>query len=260
MSTQKIISWNLNSLKARFEHLQKYVQEQNPDILLLQETKTQNDDFPEMEIRSWGYHIAKHGQKTYNGVAILSKDPIEHITTGLPGMEDDDQARYIEATINNMRVASIYVPNGQEVGSDKFAYKMQFYAALKNHMQRIRISEQPFVLGGDFNVAFDDKDVHDPRRWEQGILFSQPEKDALREITNLGFYDTTRIFHPGGHLYSWWDYRAGAWEKDHGLRIDYIFTSPQATDHIINAGVDKQTRGWEKPSDHAPVWIETKKN
>ncbi|HWA29546.1 MAG TPA: exodeoxyribonuclease III, partial [Rhizomicrobium sp.] len=201
-----------------------------------------------------------HGQKTYNGVAILSKRPMEDVTPRLPGGDGDDHARYIEAIVPGdkgvVRVASIYAPNGNPIGTEKFAYKLGWLDRLHTHAKEILRLEEPVALMGDFNVIPTPDDVYDPKAWLKDALFQPESRAALRKIENLGFTDTIRACHPEPNLYTFWDYQAGAWQKDHGIRIDHILLSPQAADHLKASGIDKQVRGREKPSDHVPVWCE----
>lgn len=251
----KIATWNVNSIKARLPIVIDWLEHFQPDIVLLQETKTVDEGFPKAEIEDLGYNVAMVGQKSYNGVAILSKSPIEDVITKLPGEGINDDARYIEAVVGNTRVASVYVVNGQEVGSEKFAYKMHFMKCLKNHVAKTLEYEEVFVLGGDFNIAPDECDVYDPIKLSGSLHFSQPERDSIKRILNLGMTDSTRIYHPKEtDLYSWWDYRAGSWQQNKGLRIDLMLLSPQAADRLVGAGIDKSPRSEEKTSDHTPVW------
>ena len=251
----KIVSWNVNSIKSRLEHFLKWQAEFQPDVILLQELKGVEENFPFLEMEQAGYQCAVYGQKAYNGVAIISKHPIDDVTKHLPDF-DDEAARYIEGTVKGIRVASVYVPNGQKVGSEKYAYKMQFYDSLYDHMKQSLNNEQPFVVGGDFNVAFNDNDVAEPDRVRNRILFSAEERRVLKKLTNLGYADSYRIFDPNSKAFSWWDYREGSFQRDKGFRIDHILTSPHATDLLSAAGIDRTPRGWEKPSDHTPVWAE----
>lgn len=222
-------------------------------MVLLQETKATDNQFPREEIETLNYNIALYGQKTYNGVAILSKFPIEDITTGIPGFEDV-QARYIEVVVKGIRVASVYVPNGMAVDSEKYRYKLDFLHHLKAHVQTLLTYEEAFVLGGDFNVAPQDIDVYDPKEWHEKILCSAPEREGFRAIAYLGLTDALRALHPHEKdLYTWWDYRGGAWQNNEGLRIDHLLLSPQAADHLTDAFVDKEIRSADKSSDHAPV-------
>ena len=255
----KIVTWNVNSIKARMPNVLEWLEATNPDVVLLQETKSTKETFPFGPLSHLGYNIEVVGQKSYNGVAILSKRPIEDVTTSLPGDSSDEQARYIEAVIGDVRVASVYVPNGQEVSSEKFDYKLKFYERLHQHLQTLLGYEEAFVIGGDYNVALNDEDTYDPKSREGKILFSLPERGCLRKLFNLGLTDATRILHPantaqGQELYSWWDYRAGSWANNTGMRIDYLLLSPQAADRLESSQIDKDVRGKPKASDHAPVW------
>ncbi|OSQ37777.1 exodeoxyribonuclease III [Thalassospira mesophila] len=253
----KIATWNVNSIKARLPNILEWLEQAQPDVVLLQETKTVDDGFPAMEIEDLGYNIAIHGQKTYNGVAILSKFPIEDVQRGLPGNDDDEQARYIEAVIsgqNPVRVASIYVPMGTEVGSEKFAYKLNFLDRLITRFEGVFASGEAAVMGGDYNITPDDSDVYDPEKLHEKVLCSTQERKRLRTMMNLGYTDAFRTFNANGHQYSWWDYRAGAWNKDNGLRIDHLLLTPAAADRLSAADIDRDPRGKEKASDHTPVW------
>lgn len=248
-----VVTWNINSIRVRLPSLLSWLKETGPDIVLLQETKATDDQFPREDIEDLHYNIATYGQKTYNGVAILSKFPIDDVTQGIPGFEDD-QARYLEAVIKGIRVASVYVPNGMAVGSDKYAYKLDFLNHLYTHVQTLLNHEEAFLLGGDFNVAPQDEDVYDPQEWHEKILCSTPEREEFRSLIYLGLTDALRALHPQEKdLYTWWDYRGGAWQNNEGMRIDHFLLSPQATDHLTNAFVDKSVRSFEKASDHAPV-------
>ena len=224
---------------------------------MLQELKCVESDFPHLEFSGLGYHASIVGQKTYNGVAILSKKPAQVIATKLPGDDSDDQARYIEIkTDDDWRFISVYVPNGQEVGSEKFDYKLKFYRRLYWHLSQILQSEDKIIIGGDFNVALDDIDVFDVKTLRDQILFSNAERAALKAILNLGYTDCFRALHPTAHQYSWWDYRGGGFERNLGLRIDYIFANAYAAQRLISAKIDATPRGWDKPSDHAPVLVQ----
>ncbi len=260
-----IATWNINSLRTRLEHLKKWVGERNPDVILLQEIKCQEEHFPREEIEDLGYNVALLGQKSYNGVAILSKSPVEDVVYGLPTFQEDQQARYIEAFIggvDGVRVASVYVPNGQEVGSEKFAYKMAFLEALKKHGETLLAQGDPLVIAGDYNIAPFVSDGHSPERFKQDrILCSLEEREALRSLYNTGFIDGFRLKHPetlpeNQHLFSWWDYRSGSYQNNKGYRIDHLLLSPKAADRLQDAGIDPETRGEERPSDHAPVWVD----
>ena len=253
-----IATWNVNSIKARLEHAVKWLSAAKPDVVLLQELKCQTEAFPYMEIEDLGYNIALKGQKTYNGVAILSKSPIEDVIDVLPGDEADEQARYVEAVTFGVRVASIYVPNGQEVGSEKFAYKMKFYERLYNHIQTLLSYEEAFVLGGDYNVAPHPIDCY-KKTADDKILCSPQERACFYKLQNLGLTNALRDLNPSTeHLYSWWDYRKGSWAQNHGYLIDHLLLSPQGADILEDAGVDIDPRGWERASDHTPVWCTLK--
>lgn len=250
----RIATWNVNSVKARLPLLLDWLRDSAPDLVLLQETKCETEAFPTLEIQSQGYQVAAVGQKTYNGVAILSRHPIRMLRDRLPGAPEDEQARYVEAETAGLRVASLYIPNGNPVDTDKFAYKLAWLARVKAHAAGLLAEEIPFVLGGDWNVAPDDADVHDPRAWAADALCRPESRAAFRRLLHLGLTDAFRALHPEGGRYSWWDYRAGAFARDEGLRIDHLLLSPQAADRLEEAGIDRKPRGWEKASDHTPVW------
>ena len=256
----KLATWNVNSIKARLEAVTAWLKEAGPDVLAMQEIKCVDDAFPSAAFEELGYNCAVHGQKTYNGVAILSKRPLEDVTPRLPGGDGDDHARYLEAVVPTkhgvIRVASIYAPNGNPVNSDKFPYKLEWLERLRSHAKKLLRYEEPLALMGDYNVIPTPDDCHDPRAWENDALFQPQSRAALRAIENLGFADAFRACHAETHEYSFWDYQGGAWAKDHGIRIDHILLSPQAADHLKASGIDKQVRGRDKPSDHVPVWCE----
>lgn len=260
--TIKIATWNVNSIKARLPNVLEWLSEAKPDIVLLQELKTTDDGFPYMEIEDMGYNVAVNGQKTYNGVAIFSKFPIDDVVKKLPGDEADEQARYIEGVVSVnkevLRVASVYVPNGQEPSSDKFQYKLKFFERLKNHAEKLLEYEEKLIIGGDYNVAPDDIDVYDPKSLRGTTCFHPEEQKRFRSIINLGFTDAFRALHPKKHQFSWWDYRGGGYEHNKGMRIDHLLLSPQAADVTVASGIDEQPRGKEKASDHTPVWCEVK--
>jgi len=244
----------VNSVKARLAHLLDWLADAAPDIVLLQETKTTDEQFPLEPILDAGYNAAVRGQKTYNGVAILARRPIDVELTRLPGDADDDQARYIEGMIGNVRVASVYLPNGNPVASDKYEYKLAWMERLHGHARALLATEDAFVLGGDFNVTFDDDDVYDPAGWRDDALCRLESRAVFRKTVHLGLTDAIRAISPEVGRYTWWDYRAGAWSRDHGLRIDHLLLSPQAADRLDDAGIDRTPRGREKASDHTPVW------
>lgn len=249
-----IATWNVNSIRARLPRVMEWLADARPDIVLLQETKVVDDIFPAEEIEELGYNIAFHGQKSYNGVAILSKSPIEDVLTGLPGDPDDVQARYIEAFTGGVRVASIYLPNGNPAPSEKFDYKIAWMERLYDHAATLLDNDEALILGGDYNVCPTDDDVYDPPRWADDALCRPDTRNRFRAIVNLGLTDAIRVFHAQPDAYSYWDYTGGAWQKDFGLRIDHLLLSPQAADRLADAGIDRKPRGRERPSDHTPVW------
>jgi exodeoxyribonuclease-3 len=252
----KIATWNVNSVRARLPRVLEWLKEFSPDVALLQEIKVIDENFPKMEIEDLGYNLAIHGQKTYNGVAILSKSPIEDIRRGLPGETLDEQARYIEGFTNGLRVASIYLPNGNPVPGEKFDYKLSWMDRLISHAANLLKNDEAFVLGGDYNVIPTDIDCHEPARWVDDALCQPESRRRFRSLLNLGLTEAFRALHPEPGCYSYWDYTGGAWQKDFGIRIDHILLSPQASDRLITCDIDKTPRGKEKPSDHTPVWCE----
>ncbi|MBI3444009.1 MAG: exodeoxyribonuclease III [Magnetospirillum sp.] len=227
-----------------------------PDVVLLQETKCQDADFPRFEIEAAGYGTAIHGQKSYNGVAILSRHPMVDISCRLPGDDSDEQARYIEATIEGWRMASLYLPNGNPAPGDKYDYKLAWMRRLKAHAETLLRAETPFLLGGDYNICPTDDDVYDPPNWQMDALCRPDSRAAFRAIVNLGLMEAFRALHKETGRYSFWDYQAGAWQRDEGLRIDHFLLSPQAADRLVACDIDKSPRGKDKASDHTPVWIE----
>ena len=256
----KISTWNVNSIKARLPNVLEWLDDAQPDVALLQEIKTVDDGFPAMEIEERGYNCAVHGQKSYNGVAILSKHPLEDVVCGLPGNTDDDQARYIEAWVDagdrGARVASIYLPNGNPAPGDKYDYKLRWMDCLATHASDLLKNEDPVVLGGDYNVIPTDGDVHNPDAWADDALFRPETRAKFRTLLNLGYTEAWRSLHAETHVYSFWDYQGGAWQKDNGIRIDHLLLSPQAADRLTACEIDKGPRGKQKASDHTPVWCE----
>jgi exodeoxyribonuclease III len=252
----KIATWNVNSIKARMPHLLDYLKDPAPDILVLQEIKCVDESFPRLEIEALGYKTAVCGQKTYNGVAILSKQdlPVEDPVIGLHGDESDVQARYIEATIAGVRVASIYLPNGNPIGTDKFKYKLGWMERLRQRAQELLTQEKPTVLGGDWNVCPTDEDVWDLKAMKDDALVQPQSRAAFRRILHQGWTDAIRARHPHGPQYTYWDYMQNRWPRDHGLRIDHLLLSPQAADRLEDAQVDRTPRAKEKASDHTVVW------
>jgi exodeoxyribonuclease-3 len=255
-----VVTWNINSVRHRLAQVLRFLAEQQPDVLCLQEIKTVDEGFPALEIGALGYNLAVHGQKGFNGVAILSKHAIEDVQRGLPGDPDDVQARYIEAVIavggRIVRVANLYLPNGNPVGTDKFVYKLAWLGRLEAHARSLLTLEEPLVLCGDYNIIPEPEDAKTPEAWTDDALFQPQSRRAWRRLLALGLTDAVRAVHPEPGVYTFWDYQAGAWQKDNGIRIDHLLLSPWAADRLVDAGVDRAPRGWEKPSDHTPVWIE----
>lgn len=256
----KIATWNINGVKARLESALTYLRQESPDVICLQEIKSVDENFPATAFEDLGYNVATHGQKGFNGVAILSKLPLDEVTPRLPGDADDEQARYLEATVSVaagvLKVASIYLPNGNPIGTEKFTYKLAWMKRLAQHARFLLGQEIPLVLAGDYNVIPEPADAKRPDAWTGDALFQPESRDAFRAIVNDGFTDAIRQCHPGPGVYTFWDYQAGAFQKDDGIRIDHLLLSPQAADRMISAGIDRFTRAWEKPSDHVPVWVE----
>ncbi len=254
LAPMRIATWNVNSVRARLERLIPWLSETRPEIVLLQETKCQDAQFPREPIEELGYQIAHAGQKTYNGVAILAKSRIEDVHIGLDDERFDAEARVISAQVGEWLVGSVYAINGQEVGHARYHDKLAWYAALRAHLAtRFPLSEK-VVIGGDLNVTRDDLDVHDPRAWHEKILCSSPEREALQSLFALGLEDALRHFHPAGHVYTWWDFYTRAFERGNkGLRIDYLLFSPPALATCSSIEVDLTARSGAKPSDHAPV-------
>ena len=252
----KIATWNVNSVKARLGHVLDYLRQAAPEVLLLQELKVVDEAFPALEIEELGYNLAVHGQKTYNGVAILSKRPLEDVERGLAGDPDDEQARYIEATVGTLRLASIYLPNGNPVDSEKFPYKLAWMERLTARVRALLELEECFVLGGDFNLCPEDRDVHDPAAFADDALCRPESRARFRELMYLGLTDAYRAVHPDRVGYTYWGYQGGAWAKDQGLRIDHLLLAPQAADRLAGCDIDRTPRGWQKASDHTPIWCE----
>ena len=251
----KVATWNVNSLKVRLPHVLDWLAASEVDVLCLQETKTTDENFPVDEITAAGYHVAYSGQKTYNGVAILSKQPATDIITDIPGL-DDPQRRILGATIDGVRVLDLYVVNGQEVGSEKFEHKLFWLDKVTDHIRTQLQEYEQFVVVGDFNIAPDDRDVYDPEAWHERILCSTPERNALQKIIDLGLTDTFRLFEQAENSYSWWDYRAAAFRRNRGLRIDLVLASRTLADNCVSCEIDKEPRSLERPSDHTPVIAE----
>jgi exodeoxyribonuclease III len=252
----KIASWNVNSVKARLPHLLAFLEDAQPDVVCLQETKCLVADFPTLEISALGYHVEALGQRSYNGVALLSKQPPEALLRGLPGMEQDEQARYLEASFGHVRVAAIYLPNGNPVGTDKFTYKLAWMERLVGHARDLLGREIPFVLAGDYNICPADEDVYDPVAFHDDALCRLESRSRFRALMNLGLTDAYRVFHREPHRYTFWDYQAGRWNRDEGLRIDHLLLSPHSADRVVACDIDKKPRAKERASDHTPIWCE----
>ena len=257
--TMRIATWNVNSIRQRLDHVLGYLKDISPDVLCLQELKCLDDAFPRLEVEAAGYHAQVHGQKGFNGVAILSKTPLETVA-GLPGDPDDVQARFIEAKVadgdSHIYVASIYLPNGNPVSTDKYPYKLAFMERLIAHA-RMRLAEEvPLVLAGDYNVIPEPRDAANPEEWVADALFLPETRERFRTLLSLGLTDALRSTTDDAGLYSFWDYQAGAWQRNRGILIDHLLLSAQAADRLLEVTIDKYTRGQDKPSDHVPVRIE----
>ncbi|MCA9726222.1 MAG: exodeoxyribonuclease III [Candidatus Eisenbacteria bacterium] len=247
----RIATWNVNSIRARLPRLQEWLGARQPDVLCVQETKCTDDEFPEQEVREMGYEVAFHGQKTYNGVALLSKHPISNVIRGFPG--DGEEARFISGRIRDVQIASVYVINGETVGSEKYARKLEWLKKLRDHLNKTCAADVPWMLAGDFNITFDDRDVYDPAKWHERIFCTTRERDALKAIVDLGCRDALRKYHHRNGIYTWFDFRTGGYQRGQGLRIDHVLVSTPLFKALRDVEVDLAERGAEKPSDHAPV-------
>jgi exodeoxyribonuclease-3 len=256
----RIATWNVNSIKQRADSAVAWLAERQPDIVCLQETKCIDAAFPREPFEALGYNVAVHGQKAFNGVALLSKFPLDEVSPGLPGDDGDDHARFIEGVVSvrggALRVASLYLPNGNPPGTDKYSYKIKWLKRLLAYARERLELQEPFVLAGDYNVIPTPSDVHDPVAWRNDALFLPQTREEFRSLSHLGLTDAVRAVTDDPGLYTFWDYQAGAWQKNHGIRIDHVLLSPQAADRLVEAGIDKHVRTWEKPSDHVPVWVD----
>ena len=256
----RIATWNVNSVRQRIDHLTAWLKEASPDIVCLQELKCQDDTFPKLEVESLGYNVEIFGQKTFNGVALLSKFRFDEVLRGLPGDDADDQSRFIEGVFSTpkgtVRVASIYAPNGNPLGTEKFPYKLGFLDRLIAHSRRLLAQEEAFVLAGDYNIIPMPEDAENPAQWTGDALFQPESRAKWRELLNLGLTDAIRASTDEHGIYSFWDYQAGAWQKNNGIRIDHLLLSPVAADRLKSVAIDKHVRAWEKPSDHVPVRID----
>jgi exodeoxyribonuclease III len=255
--TLTISTWNVNSVRQRIGHLTQWLQSEKADIVCLQEIKTVDEGFPAAEIEALGYHVAVHGQKTFNGVAILSKLPLEDVRRGLPGDDTDEQARYLEAVVSTpagaFRVASIYLPNGNPAPGDKYDYKLRWMERLRLHAAALLKLEEPLVLAGDYNVIPAVMDTHDAALWANDALFLPETRAAFQRLLALGLTEAFRAVNDAPKSYTFWDYQAGAWQRNNGIRIDHLLLSPQAADRLQSVIIDKDMRAAEKPSDHVPV-------
>jgi exodeoxyribonuclease III len=252
----RVVSWNINSLRKRQEQLLIWLAKTKPDIVCLQETKCADDQFPELILQSAGYHSVFHGQKSYNGVAILSRARPRDVRRSLCDEIEDSQARAIAATIGELRVLSVYAPNGQAIGSEAYEYKLRWFDRLRNCLQASPGQVGNLIVCGDFNVAPSDQDVYDPELWRGAIMCSHSERAAFQRLCGVGLSDTLRLHHPEGGLFSWWDYRMLAFPKNRGLRIDAVLAGASLADRCTDAGIDREMREGREPSDHAPVWAE----
>jgi exodeoxyribonuclease III len=256
----RIATWNVNSIRQRLDNLQAWLKERAPDIVCLQEIKCVDEAFPREALEALGYNVAVHGQKTFNGVALLSKLPFDEVTSGLIGDDGDVQARFLEALVSTkggvLRVVSLYLPNGNPAPGEKYNYKLNWMARLANFSrERLRL-EEPLVLAGDYNVIPTPSDARRPEAWVKDALFLPPTRERFRALLNLGLTDAIRAVSDASDLFTFWDYQAGAWAKNDGIRIDHLLLSPPAADRLTGAGIDRHVRGWDKPSDHVPVWID----
>ncbi len=255
----RIATWNVNSVNARLETILRWFEAAQPDVACLQEIKCVDEKFPAEAFERLGYNVAVHGQKTYNGVALLSKAPLEDVTRGLPEGDDDEHARYIEAVVSGpqpIRVASIYLPNGNPVGTEKYAYKLSWMARLHRHAVNLLALEEPFVLTGDYNVIPEPRDAEFPNNWRGDALFQPESRGAFRALKNLGLTEAYLAADGAHGAYTFWDYQAGAWQRNNGIRIDHALLSPQAADRLRGVSIHKDVRSWDKPSDHVPLVVE----
>jgi exodeoxyribonuclease-3 len=256
----RVATWNINSIKQRVDNLVAWLRERAPHVVCLQETKCPDEAFPREPLEALGYNLAVHGQKAYNGVAILSKFKFDEVTPRLPGDPDDDHARFLEVAVSTaegvLRVASLYLPNGNPPNSDKYSYKLKWMDRLSHYIsERLKLEEQ-LVLAGDYNVIPHPSDARNPADWEGDALFLPQTREKFRSLLYLGLTDAVRAASDEAGLYTFWDYQAGAWQKNNGIRIDHLLLSPQAADRLTGVGIDRHVRSWERPSDHVPVWAD----
>jgi exodeoxyribonuclease-3 len=258
--TLKIASFNVNSIKMRLQNVLKWLESSNTDIILMQETKTIDETFPYPDFNKKGFEVTFCGQKSYNGVAIASKFQIEEISRHLPYYDEitveDNQSRFLHVKIENINIICIYLPNGNPAPGDKYEYKISWMRRLIKYAREIYEKNEPIIIGGDFNVIQSEIDCYDLSKWTNDALYLEPTRKKMKELINVGFIDSFRLLHPNLKEFSFWDYQAGAWQKDNGIRIDFFLISPEIVDRLLNAGIDKKPRGKEKPSDHTPIWLE----
>ncbi|QUS40139.1 exodeoxyribonuclease III [Tardiphaga alba] len=256
----RIATWNVNSVRQRLDHLLTWLKECRPDIVCLQEIKCMDDAFPREPIEALGYNVVTHGQKTFNGVALLSKYPLDEATPRLAGDDLDEHARFIEGVVSLksgvVRVACLYLPNGNPVDTEKYPYKLRWMERLREFTKLRLKTEEPLILAGDFNVIPHARDVHNPAAWANDALFKPETRESFQALLGLGMTDALRAVTDDAGQYTFWDYQAGAWQKNWGIRIDHLLLSPQASDRLVDVGIDKYVRAWEKPSDHVPVWVD----
>ncbi|WP_315704137.1 MULTISPECIES: exodeoxyribonuclease III [unclassified Bradyrhizobium] len=256
----RIATWNVNSVRQRIEHLMTWLKECSPDIVCLQEIKCTDDAFPRLEIEALGYNVVTHGQKTFNGVALLSKLPFDETKSGLAGDDEDVHARFIEGVVSLkqgvVRIACLYLPNGNPANTEKYPYKLKWMSRLRDYACERLKTEEPLVLAGDFNVIPQAVDVHNPDAWVTDALFRPETRESFQALLGLGLTDALRAVTDAPGQYTFWDYQAGAWQKNQGLRIDHLLLSPQAGDRLVEVGIDSYVRAWEKPSDHVPIWAD----
>ncbi|AZB71846.1 exodeoxyribonuclease III [Synechococcus elongatus] len=260
----RIATWNVNSIRSRLEHLQRWLTDQPVDVVCLQETKVVDEQFPLVPLQELGYHCAISGQKSYNGVSILSRQPLEDVQIGFGAVlaaetvgDLDDQKRVISGRIGSLRIINLYVPNGSEIGSEKYEYKLRWLDCLQRYLRALGDRESQIHICGDFNIALEDRDIYDPKGKETHIMSSPTEREVLRQsVLSLGFVDAFRLFEDGADQFSWWDYRTGGFRRNRGWRIDHHYLSESAKARAIACYIDREPRGWEKPSDHTPVVLE----
>ena len=256
----RVATWNVNSVKQRLDNIVAWLGERRPDIVCLQELKCVTEAFPREPFERLGYNVAVHGQKAFNGVALLSKHPFDEVAPGLIGDDSDIQARFLEAVVSTkngaLRVVSLYLPNGNPPDTDKYSYKLKWMDRLITFSRERLKLEEPMLLAGDFNVIPTPADARHPAAWANDALFLPASREKFRALANLGLTDAVRAVSDASDLYTFWDYQAGAWAKDNGIRIDHILLSPQAADRLVGAGIDRHVRGWDKPSDHVPVYVD----